>query len=139
MPTAQDRIQILEGHPPLAPGCCYVCTSVGGDGRKFMDMAKTMKKYGRIYFCSLCFEEMADNLGWMGPANVERMTITNIEMAHEIRELKEENAKLSSIIGSSIPNLISDLSAMQANVQAPKRSVGRPKKPELGITQSDSS
>lgn len=134
MTTAQDRVPIIEGTPPLHPGMCYLCSSVGGDNRRFMDMGRSMPKYGRIYFCSYCFTELASNLGWVSPSNWEKAELENMTKDEMIRTLKDDNAKLSSLVGSSIPSLMAHLSDVHEVVSKSsstvKRGPGRPKKPE---------
>lgn len=130
--STDGQVVIHEGHPPLAPGHCYLCMSVGGDGRKFIDFHKQVKKYGRVYFCSYCFEEVNAKLGWVSPANFDVCELQAIKQAELIETLKEDNAKLASAVGSSIPNLISDLSGLLEKSSTPKRGPGRPKKSESG-------
>lgn len=40
----------------MLPGACIICGS-SNDQRYFIDFGVNVKKYGRIYFCNLCFNE----------------------------------------------------------------------------------
>ncbi len=121
-PDASSRFFILEV-PAMAPGKCIVCGSCGGDGRKFIDISMTVEFYGKVYFCSFCFEECCSYLGWMSQENNELQEM-------EIQELKDTNVTIQQLLDSRLDGLISELSALKAQSEVAKRTVGRPKKTE---------
>lgn len=129
------RVIIHEGVAPAAPGTCLICMTSGGGGIKFVDFKKNIRKYGRIYFCDRCFEEVNCALGWVSPANFDLAELELLKLKELNDKLKEENAKLSSAIGSGIPDLIANLSSLRTEPSTPKRGPGRPKKAESGTPE----
>lgn len=130
VPDPSGRFVIHEGSPPSAPGTCAVCRSCGGDGRTFVDFGFTQEFYGRVYFCSFCFEECTSYLGWTSPVNTEHMSLANEALENEVTDLKEENDRLNRLLNNSLTDVQSQLAKLLAAKEATRKSVGRPKKPE---------
>lgn len=52
----EDRFQIVDHNSVKLPGSCLVC-GYGADARPFIDLGVQVKRYGRLYFCVVCFRE----------------------------------------------------------------------------------
>ena len=139
MSDASSRFQIYEGQPPLPPGVCVICNSYGGDGRKFIDIGLQVKKLGRVYFCSFCWEEGCNELGWVSPANAHVISSKLTATEEELNLFKEQNAKLRDLAAGSIDKLRTDLVDLKLIPDKTngtvKRGPGRPKKTEPGIAE----
>lgn len=117
--TAGERIQVLS-RPLSLPGVCAVCgfngTNVNdpSDQRVFIDYHLDIDYYGRVYWCSACLLQAANNLGWMGVSQVEDLRARDTALESELIVLREQNerlrASLANLLGSpdntSIPVLL---------------------------------
>lgn len=66
-----SRVQVVDA-PVSHPGYCALCGSVGGDGRKFIDTGWAPEEfYGVVYYCSFCFAEIANQVGFLTTDQVQ--------------------------------------------------------------------
>lgn len=94
---------VIVDFPVKLPAKCANCASpYSRDGRKYVDTHIDVRKYGRIYICTLCFSEIALALGYQ-PADVIHMqTDILIARADRIAELEVENDRLNTIISGGL-------------------------------------
>lgn len=52
-----SRAQIVD-RPVILPQKCMLC-SAGSEDRKYVDMDRSVDRYGRLYLCSECVKEVA--------------------------------------------------------------------------------
>lgn len=137
-PDPSSRIFVIEGSAPLAPGVCTICGSCGGDGRKFIDFGHHMDFYGRVYYCSTCFEEVTSYLGWMSPVNSDILQTRINDLELDLKIAKDENERINSLLNNSLVDLRSQLDQLLAVKEAARKPVGRPKKSESSTTDNSS-
>lgn len=88
------RVQILD-FPQAHPGKCAMCGSqTNNDGRKYIDFGLSVPSYGALVFCSHCFAEINEHLGWYSPAVVNRLKLDWEADSVELKGVKEENERL---------------------------------------------
>ena len=58
------RVQILES-PVAAPGVCCLCGCSHNEDRKYVDFGKQLDWFGAVYFCTICFAEIAMSIGYV--------------------------------------------------------------------------
>lgn len=87
-------MQILP-HPLVLPGKCSLCgSSDNTDGRKYIDIGFEIDFYGVIYFCTHCFSQIADAIGFSS-AEVNDSTYQEmVRLSFRVSELEAENVKL---------------------------------------------
>lgn len=59
--------------PIQVPGTCASCGSSSTDDRDYVDFGMTVDFVGVIYFCTFCFTECANALGWISPEQARNM------------------------------------------------------------------
>lgn len=106
---AESRFKVFHGQPPLLPGSCIICGS-SDYNRYFVDFSVNVRKYGRIYFCNLCFAECEREV------NAVCNTGSNFDGTKLGTYLLHDEPKPSS----------------------PKRKPGRPKKTDNRVTEQSS-
>ena len=84
--SPNSRFSIHE-NPNMAPGTCCVCKSPGGDGRNFIDFGMQLDVFGSVYFCSYCFVEAAETVGFVPSEKLARAQI-------ELAGLHKEHSRL---------------------------------------------
>lgn len=95
--TSSSRVKVLD-FPVALPGKCVICGSVGGDGRKFIDIGFELDFYGVIYFCEYCFSQTATGLGYIAPSLFKVIELENEELAYKVSLLEAENVKLRTAL-----------------------------------------
>lgn len=94
----EDRFQVVDHNNLKLPGQCLIC-GYGADGRLFVDLGVQVKRYGRLYFCVVCFRECE----------------------------KIVNESIGNPLGGGTPEFRADLLDDVPQPKAVKRSPGRPK------------
>ena len=88
------RVQILD-FPQAHPGRCALCGSqTNRDGRKYVDFGLSVPHYGAIVFCSHCFAEINESIGWIHPMEAKALNTKSNEDEEVKKELREENERL---------------------------------------------
>lgn len=88
------RVQVLD-FPQAHPGKCCLCGSqTNNDGRKYVDFGLSVPQYGAIVFCSHCFREINEHLGWTSPEITANMKSIALEDRNAQKRLSEENERL---------------------------------------------
>lgn len=95
----EERFQVVDSQSVKLPGKCLIC-GYGEDSRPFIDLGVQVKRYGRLYFCVMCFRECE----------------------------KVVNSTLGTPTSGGTPEFRTDLLDDAPKPAAPKRPVGRPKK-----------
>jgi hypothetical protein len=90
--SPNSRFSIHEA-PPLFPGCCFICSTGSGDGRKFLYFGKSLPLQGAIYFCSECVREIAEAIGYY-PSEVLQMLLEGN------KEFQSANQSLKKVLES---------------------------------------
>jgi hypothetical protein len=91
-----NKIQISE-HANVAPNKCANCSFSGREpGRYFIDFGVDLEFYGTVYLCTSCFAECANIIGWISPAEADRLKLRDAELTDEITRLKEFETKYVS-------------------------------------------
>lgn len=93
MEECKSRFSITD-YPAALPGKCVVCGGIGGDGRKFIDFGFEQDFYGVIYFCTLCFTECLNVMGWASPDQVKEVESHMLLQEQRLSELEAENVRL---------------------------------------------
>lgn len=149
--TAGERIQILS-RPLALPGCCAICGFNGTnasdltDQRIFVDFNLDVDYYGRIYWCSTCFLQGANNLGWLSVDQAEQLRAKISVLESERIVLLEQNerlrASLSSLLGRSddpsISVLLGDSENERRQGEDSDGAVGDSEQPESSLDESSS-
>ena len=92
-----NKIQISE-HANVAPNKCANCSFSGREpGRYFIDFGVDLEFYGTVYLCTSCFAECANIIGWISPAEADRLKERDAELTAEFDRLKEFETKYVSI------------------------------------------
>lgn len=110
----------------MGPGSCVICSSAS-DQRRYIDFGVQVRRFGRIYFCELCFADCAKIVGWASPDEYKEIAQSLIKLSFTADELKEENAKLRSLIDTGISELRNYMVEPASKSEAIKKPVGRPK------------
>jgi hypothetical protein len=88
-------------HPIALPGKCSLCgASDNDDGRKYVDIGFELDFYGVIYFCTHCFIQIADSIGYIAPEVNEVIYNDMARHANRVSELEAENVKLRVSLSS---------------------------------------
>lgn len=86
--SPQSRFSVHD-NPDVAPGKCAVCSSVGGDGRKFIDFGMQLDWYGAVYFCTFCVTELASAGGYVAVENYRKAVDQNASLIKELNATNE--------------------------------------------------
>lgn len=88
------RVQVLD-FPQAHPGKCTLCGGqTNNDGRKYIDFGLSVPQYGAVIFCSHCFREINDHIGWISPEVASVIEADMIKAATKLSELEGENDRL---------------------------------------------
>jgi hypothetical protein len=60
-----DKVQLIQGTPPAAPGKCVVCGTTEGPQ---IDINFDIDFYGAVYFCRNCLTQVANALEYKSPS-----------------------------------------------------------------------
>lgn len=121
--TPGSRLNFSD-FPTAIPGKCTICGSVGGDGRKFVDFGLDLEFYGVVYFCTLCFTNALNELGWLSPEQNSAFRKKCNDAIDKIAELEAQNVQLRSALHHTEflravkPNVGVPDSAIQASEKA---------------------
>lgn len=87
--------------PTTLPAKCASCSSpYAQDGRKYVDMHIDVLRYGRIYICTLCFNEIAVALGYQSGEVIHLQSDILFARAKRIVELEDECRNLRTALAS---------------------------------------
>lgn len=101
MTTPTSRVQILE-RPVALPGKCIICSSASNnEGRKFIDFGYSIDWWGAVYFCTVCFKEVAEDLGWIEDTRYKQILEENRELSDSIIKLDKRIENLNAVIRDS--------------------------------------
>lgn len=81
------RVSIIP-IPIAQPGVCCLCGSAHCEDRSYVDFGKQLDWYGAVYFCTICFSEIANMCGYV---QVEKV----ITYQGELSELQAKFTLLS--------------------------------------------
>lgn len=105
-----SRVQVVDA-PVAHPGFCALCGSPGGDGRKFIDTQWSPEEfYGVVYYCTYCFSEIANQVGYQTTDQVMDTQRRLVETENRLREVLDECANLRIAVdalaasGYSVPD-----------------------------------
>lgn len=102
--SAQSRIAILDT-PILAPGVCSLCGSSGDDKRKFIDFGKQLDWYGAVYFCTICFAEMAQATGHVPVAEFNSLLNAHKTITSQLQVANDSNKAYKDALSSIFAQL----------------------------------
>jgi|KBSMisStaDraftv2_1062788.scaffolds.fasta_scaffold08400_11 hypothetical protein len=89
--------RILE-KPMAPPACCKICGAASDSEREYwVDTGTWEEFYGAVYYCAVCFEEIAALVGLIPTKEANRIKGQLEDARSEIRELKSSIAALSSL------------------------------------------
>lgn len=80
-------------YPYMSPGTCFICTSGHKEGMRWFDSLKDVWKVGRLYFCSDCITNLANDLG-INPNQALQARVEELEAENE-----RGNAALAVLAG----------------------------------------
>jgi hypothetical protein len=89
----------LVSEPVAQPSQCKACGAGSlSEGREWwMDTGTIEEFYGHVYYCSVCFTQMADLANFMGPAKRRALESQVEDAIRELTELKEYLDALSTL------------------------------------------
>jgi hypothetical protein len=89
-----SRIQILNT-PVAAPGTCVICGSAGDDNRSFIDFGLNIDYFGVIYFCTICFAEIAVACNFVDNTHYRELLQRNQELTEALEQAQLRNESLN--------------------------------------------
>lgn len=81
-----NKYQLLTDNQLVLPNKCFGCGKMHGN---FIDTGNSIDFYGAVYWCTTCFTEQANGLGYQSPEQVSKLEKT-------IQYLDQENIRLNS-------------------------------------------
>ena len=111
-PDSSGRFKVVN-HPEALPNKCVSCSvSFGDEKRKFIDTTLDLDFYGVVYFCTNCFLEIANMLGFVSPEqnvgiisafnsiqeSAQRLVLENEALRSSLRDLADHRCYSSGII-----------------------------------------
>jgi hypothetical protein len=80
----------------MSPACCRRCSATD-DRQWFLDLGYVEEYWGNVYYCDICFKEMASSAKFVSIEYLERKE-QNMEVA--MRTLTKENEAYAAIVSS---------------------------------------
>jgi hypothetical protein len=105
-----SRIQVLEA-PRMNPGTCVICGAARTDDRDYLDFGLTIDFYGVVYFCTLCFQEVCNHLGFLTKEQVIALEEENDRFRMHILQFKTKEAALDDAISKLRSTGLLDISS----------------------------
>lgn len=90
------NFQILENGPVASPGNCGICGYAGSD-RLFIDPRKDFEFYGTFIICFECVGAMANDAGFLQPAQARSLENRVEEAERELIVLRSAILKLEDV------------------------------------------
>ena len=87
---------ILENGPVASPGCCGICGYSGKD-RRFLDPRKDFEFYGTLILCEECVGSMANDMGFLQPAQARSLENRVEEAERELITLRAAIIQLENV------------------------------------------
>lgn len=113
------RIQVMP-IPVAAPGKCAICGYAGQDGeRNYIDIGLDLDFYGVVYFCTHCFTETANQLGYGSPDQVAGLLKDKRKLTDDVIGLAHERDSLRRAL-ESVFNGSPGISAGNESAELPK-------------------
>jgi len=76
----------------LPPATCLICGGSNGDREYFLDMERIEDWHGSVYYCSQCFLNMAETVGYVR-SDEGAMRMIQAEL-HDLREMYDRFSNL---------------------------------------------
>lgn len=123
----QSLIRILD-NPVVAPAKCVVCGSAGNADRKFIDFGFSFDWYGAVYFCTICFTEIAEKCNFIESKTYETLLERNQELKGALDKADRRIESLNDTLrhcfnGNSLVDTLRDVSDSDEISQAPARGI----------------
>ena len=87
---------ILENGPVASPGVCLICGYSGKD-RRYLDPRKDFEFYGTVIFCEECVGSMANDMGFLQPAQARSLENRVEEAERELITLRAAIIQLENV------------------------------------------
>lgn len=87
---------ILENGPVASPGNCGICGYAGKD-RRYLDPRKDFEFYGTFIICEQCVGAMANDMGFLQPAQARSLENRVEEAERELITLRSAVLQLESV------------------------------------------
>lgn len=87
---------ILENGPVASPGNCGICGYAGSD-RRYLDPRKDFEFYGSFIICEQCVGAMANDMGFLQPAQARSLENRVEEAERELIVLRSAVLQLESV------------------------------------------
>jgi hypothetical protein len=133
------KFRVLSA-PIQVPGVCASCGSSSTDDRNYVDFDMFVDYVGVIYFCTFCFDECANALGYISPEQA-RVLEAKLEAAEKkILDFYTKDRALNDAINLLRDSGLFDLvdGAASASNEVPSSEVnGSSKQDDLGTNESD--
>jgi hypothetical protein len=124
------RVNVLDT-PILAPGNCSLCGSSGGDDRQFIDIGKQLDWYGAVYFCSHCFREMSQGIGYIPVASFDKLHEDYRQLQIKYDQLEQTNGALKNAMAS----VLSCSGTVDSSVSDPVSAIVPSEEPNLAESE----
>jgi hypothetical protein len=117
------KFRILDA-PIQLPGTCISCGSSDTEGRKYIDLGIDVEWIGAIYFCTICYTEGANALGYLNPEQARNLEEALTAAENHIIEFRTKEKALDDAINllrssglfNSISGLISAVAEGSSNI-----------------------
>ncbi|SRR6266498_582719 len=93
-----DKIRVIKGTPPCAPGQCVICCTPGDQNSKFIDFGFDIDFYGSVYFCENCISQTLALLEYV-PADKLDVALLKLTKAQaELDSIKNKYEEVAGVI-----------------------------------------
>lgn len=106
----------IQDYPHAAPGKCVLCgANHVRDGRKYVDFGMDVPRYGAVYMCTKCIDELAHLLDYFNPREAKQLEsdarLARQQLSEEMKQNERLRIALSNLdflgsIGAGIPGNI---------------------------------
>jgi len=92
-----SKFRILNA-PIEAPGTCASCGASSADDRDYIDLGIDLEFFGTIYFCTFCYTEGANALGFVNPDQARELEDKLTAAENHIIEFRTKERALDDTI-----------------------------------------
>lgn len=113
------KFQVIPA-PIQVPGTCASCGSSSTDDRDYVDFDMFVDYVGVIYFCTFCFRECANALGYLSPDQSreleDKLGAFELKLANFYTKDKALNDAINLLRNSKLFDLVDDPTSLSSEV-----------------------